>query len=453
MRVGYARVSTDEQAEALTAQVQRLNDAGCSKVLQERESGTVDDRPALAELMALVKLGKVDELLITRVDRLGRHAAFTDQLVALCDLKNTTIRALDGGVVESATPQGFLMARLVSTMAEVESRMLSQRIRKQFDAYKTQGRHLRRRDVFGYRKRDKFTLEPNPEQWPIALRVIELLQETGSFTKTANRLPQFSDWTPAPGNLQEWFLNPVIRGHIAHGKERSTITTASGQIKQGPCLKGWDVKWAEINYDQHPALITEEDWRDLSIRLRQTKNRFNKGDTTGQPKHGLTGLLKCASCGHTMRRNQSGGVYWWRCRHRLCTAKGGIKEPAALDAVVGASTQAAQAFVDLLSQPTPTNPAVAAKKQDLDQMRQLAARNPVLTASVEALQREIEELENRPAPTINREALETILSWIETPEFFSDKPPELLRPLFNHVLQEVRIGPGGKDIQVIRRST
>ena len=453
MRIGYSRVSTDEQAEALTAQVQRLKDAGCTEVFQELESGTVDERPALAEVMALVKSGRVDELLITRVDRLGRHAAYTDQLIALCDLRNTTIRALDGGVVESATPQGFLMARLVSTMAEVESRMLSQRIRKQFDAYKTQGRHLRRRDVFGYRKKDKFHLEPHPDQWPVALEILELLHKNGSFTKTAYALPEFSPWTPAPSNLQEWFCNPVIRGHIAHGKERSTVTTASGQIKQGPCLKGWDVKWAEVIHDQHPALIGEDDWRELSIRIRQTKNRFNKDDTSGAAKHGMTGLLRCASCGHTMRRNQSGGVHWWRCRHRLCKARGGIKEPLAIEAVAKHCTEAAQAFVDLLDQPTPTNPMVAAKKQDLDQMRQLAARNPVLAASVKALEREIEELENRPAPAINRDALETILAWAKDPEFFSEQDPAVQRALFNHVLQEVRIGPGGKEIVAIRRST
>jgi DNA invertase Pin-like site-specific DNA recombinase len=44
MRLGYARCSTDEQAEALAAQVARLQGAGCDRIVQELESGRSDDR-------------------------------------------------------------------------------------------------------------------------------------------------------------------------------------------------------------------------------------------------------------------------------------------------------------------------------------------------------------------------------------------------------------------------
>ena len=78
MRLGYARCSTDEQADALAAQVARLEAAGCERVVSELQSGRDDDRAGLAEVLALIHGGGVKELAITRADRLGRHAAFAD---------------------------------------------------------------------------------------------------------------------------------------------------------------------------------------------------------------------------------------------------------------------------------------------------------------------------------------------------------------------------------------
>jgi|GEM_PF-1213448 DNA invertase Pin-like site-specific DNA recombinase len=83
MRLGYARCSTDEQAEALVAQVTRLRSAGCDRVIEELVSGGRNDREGLLEAMTLVRRGRVKALVITRVDRLGRDAAYADQLIAL----------------------------------------------------------------------------------------------------------------------------------------------------------------------------------------------------------------------------------------------------------------------------------------------------------------------------------------------------------------------------------
>ena len=72
MRLGYARVSTGEQSEALSAQVARLEGAGCDRIIQEQVSGGKNDRDGLMEAMRLVRSGRVGQLVCTRVDRLGR---------------------------------------------------------------------------------------------------------------------------------------------------------------------------------------------------------------------------------------------------------------------------------------------------------------------------------------------------------------------------------------------
>jgi hypothetical protein len=73
--VGYARVSSREQAEdsqALQQQIARLKSAGATEIFQDIQSGSRDDRPALKQLINLVRKKEVDEVIITRIDRLAR---------------------------------------------------------------------------------------------------------------------------------------------------------------------------------------------------------------------------------------------------------------------------------------------------------------------------------------------------------------------------------------------
>jgi DNA invertase Pin-like site-specific DNA recombinase len=426
MRLGYARVSKEEQSDSLPAQVARLQGAGCDRIVEELESGRNDDRAGLAEVVAEVRAGKVVELVITRADRLGRNAAFADELLALCALQGVTVTALDGGVIESATPQGFLQARLLTTMAEVESRMLSLRLRRQFEQYRAQGRHLRRRKPFGYRGGPGHRLEPHPEHWPQALKVLQRLREIGSFTGTANDLPSWCVWTPAPSSLQAWFVNPCIRGNIGH-----LLKKESG--------KGWGQRWGEIRYGQHPALIGEADWQDLAQFLRRPSNRFQ--GHANEVRHGLTGLLRCASCGHSLRRNNSGGTAWWRCRHRLCEAKGGIREEAAMAAVVAASVAAADRLAAVAAAPVDEDPAVAAKRRDLEQLEGLARRNPAIASACVALRAEIESLRDRPRLTPD---LMLIAERISDPAFFVGATAAEQRALFGAVLESLQVGQSGE---------
>lgn len=435
MRLGYARCSTDEQEDALQAQIARLTQAGCDRVISELVSGRKTDRPGILEAMALVKRGLVEELLIVRVDRLGRDAAHADELLALCALQGVTVRALDGGEVDTASPQGFLMARLMTTMAEVESRMLSQRVRKQFTVYRQEGRHLRRRVPFGYSKADKHLLVPDPVQWPQALRVIEELRTHGSFTKVANHMPDWCEWTPAPCNLQGWFVNPIIRGHVPHHHVRS-----SG--------KGWKAQWKEIHYDRHEALISEGEWRELANWLQRTVNKFQGGPTL-EPRHGLTGLLRCASCGTRMRRNSSAGVAWWRCRHRLCNQRGGVREEVVLPVVLKECLNAARELAAIAAMPPDEDPQVALKRKDLEQLQMLATRNPALQAGVDALQQEIEALTRRERPQVDLELYE---QYMLAPGFFEEATAEQQRGMFGLVLQEVQVGPAGDPIRAVLRS-
>ncbi len=435
MILGYCRISTDggDQDDAFQAQADRLRAAGCDQVIAERESGRKADREGLSEVMALVNSGRVKELVFTRVDRLGRDAAQTDTLLALCDLQQVRVRALDGGTIETASPQGFLLARVMTTMAEVESRMLSQRIKRNFEVYRAQGRHLRRRIPFGYDRGDGVKLIPHPDNWAHALRVLDELRRIGSFAGVAAQLPSWCPWTPAGSSLQAWFCNPVIRGHIGHHRTGG---------------KGWDSSWGEIHYEQHPALISEGAWHDLADHLKRTRNRF-AGSPTVESRHGLTGLLVCQSCGHRLRRNSAQGTPWWRCRHRLCANRAGVKEAEVLPVVVTACVAAAKALARAAAAPVDDDPVLILKRRDLDATRALAARNPALQSAVTILEAEIRSLERRERSTPDLAAYEEMM---RDPEFFTGATPEQQRVIFGALLQQVLVGPAGKPLLPVPRS-
>lgn len=434
--VGYARVSSDEQTDALPPQISRLQAAGCDRVISDVKSGRQNDRDGLLELMALVRAGEVREIVVDRVDRLGRDAAYADALLAECAAQSVTVRALVGGVIETTTPQGFLMARLQTSLAEMESRMLSLRIRRQFAVYRAEGRHLRRRKLFGYQGGPDHQLIPNPKQWPEALQIIEELRTIKSFSGVASRLPTWCSWTPAAGNLQMWFCNPVIRGHLGYHYDKT-----SG--------KGWNMRWEEIHYNQHQALISDDDWNELAVLLQQPRNRFSTGDTS--IKHGLTGLLRCETCQHLLRRNSAQEVVWWRCRHRLCNHRAAIKEKDIMPVVVEACVSEAERLAQIATEPEVNNPELNKMLIELELMEQMAARNPnnrAMSAAVQEQRQKIEALRR-----VDHKASDTtIYNCMLMPEFFMGATPEQQRVMFSSVLRAVIIGRSGVIVEVQRKS-
>lgn len=79
MRIGYARVSTDDQN--LDQQRDALTQAGCTRILEDRMSGSKSDRPGLMAALDYARQG--DVLVVWRLDRLGRSLKNLIEIVAV----------------------------------------------------------------------------------------------------------------------------------------------------------------------------------------------------------------------------------------------------------------------------------------------------------------------------------------------------------------------------------
>lgn len=166
-RVGYIRVSTasGEQLSALENQRSRVAATGVDQILEDVQSGRESDRAGFLQLLDLISRRQVSEVVFTRVDRLGRVAADVDAAIAFAAKHGVRLTALDGGAVESETPQGLFMSRVMTTMAEVESRMLSQRVKAGFEQRRKRREPYNGRCPWGYRiNATKTAYEPDPRR-------------------------------------------------------------------------------------------------------------------------------------------------------------------------------------------------------------------------------------------------------------------------------------------------
>lgn len=122
MIIGYARVSSNHQDTEL--QMQALRAAGCKLIFEEKASGRKTNRPILKKVVEMLEPG--DELVIWKLDRIGRnvlHALLTFQSLAE---RNVNIRSITDGV-DLSTASGRYNFRNILSAAQYESDLNSER--------------------------------------------------------------------------------------------------------------------------------------------------------------------------------------------------------------------------------------------------------------------------------------------------------------------------------------
>jgi len=101
LKIGYARVSTQDQSTAL--QLDALRAAGCERIFEDTASGANTDRPGLADALAFARPG--DVLVIWRLDRLGRDKDAVGILAKKLDALGVSLVCLAEGI-DTKTPAG-----------------------------------------------------------------------------------------------------------------------------------------------------------------------------------------------------------------------------------------------------------------------------------------------------------------------------------------------------------
>ena len=136
---GYARVSASDQN--LDTQLDDLTRAGCSRIFQEKVSGTRTRSSALDELLTAVREG--DVVVVNRLARLGRNTVHTIQLVEEFNRRGVHFQALDLGI-DSRTPAGKMIIGVFSAFNQYERENNRQKSLAGIELAKQQGKPLGR---------------------------------------------------------------------------------------------------------------------------------------------------------------------------------------------------------------------------------------------------------------------------------------------------------------------
>ncbi|WP_374342312.1 recombinase family protein [Azonexus sp.] len=134
-RIGYARVSTDDQH--LDLQRDALTRARCGTIYEEAASGKNAARPELEQCRKALRAG--DTLVVWRLDRLGRSLPDLVQIVADLERQGVGFESLTEKI-ETGSAAGKLVFHVFAALAEFERGLIRERTQAGLAAARARGR-------------------------------------------------------------------------------------------------------------------------------------------------------------------------------------------------------------------------------------------------------------------------------------------------------------------------
>lgn len=414
MAVGYCRVSSKEQAEdaqALEQQIARVRRAGAEILYVDVQTGREDTRPQFQKLLSEIESGKVEELIITRPDRITRDAGTNLDLLRLLTLHKVRLNVLDmGGIVDLVNPYIWRQLADSGVSSEFESRMLSLRITKGMEYARSQHRPPAA-IPYGYvRKNDRYAIDPAVES--ICRDSIEIFKDVRNLKLACIRIREKygKEWTPSA--FRRWLLNPVLQGHTAY---------FSNYIKEK-----FRPKTPEIYYNTHPndAYLTAAEAQQIRDILEGNKTLW--GHNRGAIDLPLRGLVYCGECGsrcYFHRRRKPNKEYWY---FYCGNARGGIREckqktvsvlkveAVVIDALCRRADQIAGEFEERLDPEMPANPELEKLRHKLATLQNLIIQfgeDKTVRLAIGEVEKQIFKIEANTAieGSINSEMKEALL--------------------------------------------
>ncbi len=135
MRIGYARVSTQDQRPEL--QLDALAGAGCEQVFQEKASGKNKERPELETCLKMLRKG--DTLVVWRLDRLGRSLKDLVEIVHALEERGVGFQSLTESI-DTTNAGGKLIFHVFAALAEFERNLIRERTVAGLAAARARGR-------------------------------------------------------------------------------------------------------------------------------------------------------------------------------------------------------------------------------------------------------------------------------------------------------------------------
>ena len=229
--------SLDAQREACAAYILSQASEGWSALPDVYDDGGLSggtlERPALKRLLSEVASGRIDIIVVYKVDRLTRSLLDFAKLVEAFDRAGTSFESITQSF-NTTTSMGRLTLNMLLSFAQFEREVTAERIRDKIAASKAKGMWMGGTPPLGYRP-DGRTLAIVDAQAGLVRRIYDLYLSFGNVRLVAERLQgeavrsptrttsagrTFGDVVFTRGQLYAILKNPIYVGDIPHKDKR-----------------------------------------------------------------------------------------------------------------------------------------------------------------------------------------------------------------------------------------
>lgn len=285
-----------QQNEGWTCLAHRYDDGGFT--------GGNMDRPALKRLLADIEAGRIDCVVVYKVDRLSRSLLDFARMMETFEKYEVSFVSVTQQF-NTASSMGRLVLNVLLSFAQFEREMISERTRDKIAAARRKGKWVGGLPLFGYNVVDK-KLVVNPEEAAQIRQIFQMYLDYESLVNVANELTRrgwvTKRWTTRTGNQRGG--RPFDRNSLWY---LLTNITYVGKLRYKE----------EVHDGEHTPIIDEELWNRVQAKL---KHNGRCGGTLVRNKFGaiLKGLLHCVPCGCSMTGTHSSRSGNKRYRYYVC---------------------------------------------------------------------------------------------------------------------------------------
>ena len=322
----YTRKSTDEGLEKEFNTLEAQREAGENYIRSMKHQGWIalpdhyDDggfsggnlkRPALKQLLSDVEKGKVDMIVVYKIDRLTRSLLDFAQLVQTFEKHHCSFVSVTQHF-NTCDSMGKLTLNILLSFAQFERELGAERVRDKIAASRKKGMWTGGSVPLGYVLKDK-KLIIDPEEAKIIRFVFEDYVRTRSELHTTQNVIA-RGYKPKERKLKDGrFRNKEEFNHAMVNK-----------ILNNPLYLGKMPYKGELYEGQHEAIISQELWdRTKNLKNENTGNAFRPSRSVKNSL--LKGLLECECCGTMIPTRCKRGNKYYEYYSTLKSVKEGAK--------------------------------------------------------------------------------------------------------------------------------
>lgn len=241
-------------------------------------SGGTMERPAIQQLLKDIREGKIDVVVVYKVNRLTRSLADFARIVELFDAQSVSFVAVTQQF-NTTTSMGRLTLNVLLSFAQFEREVIGERIRDKVAASKRKGMWMGGTLPMGYDLHER-KLVINERETKTVRFVFQRYLELGSVRLLKRELDRLGMVSAAKASR---------KGNVRGGKSFSR--GALYNLLRNPIYAG-DVRHKAERYTgQHQGIIKREVWEEVQQRLRSRAARSGEGRRTEAVPSPLAGKL------------------------------------------------------------------------------------------------------------------------------------------------------------------